>query len=99
MTHDNSDYEKVRTKLQNLLPQVLRSDINETVFENLMNRFLTKQEIEKVAGYIGVGNPNAVVKRQIAEPTVHRQAFQLQPIVYNKVGSVEHMASWYDLLN
>lgn len=96
---DNSDYTKPRTNLFDLLPEVYKSDTNRTVFENLFNRFLTKQETEKVSGYIGEGNPSAIVKRQIQEFDVHRQAYQLQPILHNKIGSVEWMSSWKDLLN
>ena len=60
---------------------------------------MTKQEVLKVAGYIGVGNPNAIKSRRIEEPTLHRQAFQLQPIITTKIGSVEHAASWVDIQN
>ena len=96
---DNSDYTKPYIKLFELLPEVYKSDTNKALFANLFGRYLTKQETERVAGYIGEGNPNAIVSRQIHEPTVHRQAFQLQPILYNKIGSVEWMASWKDILN
>lgn len=96
---DNSDYTKPRTNLFDLLPEVYQSDTNRSVFENLFNRFLTKQETKRVSGYIGDGNPNAVVKRQIQEFNVHRQAYQLQPILYRKIGSVEWMSSWKDILN
>lgn len=96
---DNSDYNLPRTKLHELLPEPYNSDVNKSVFENLFNRFLTKSENHAVAGYIGDGNPNALISRQINEPTIHRQASQLQPILYNKIGSIEHMASWKDILN
>ena len=97
--NNNSDYTKQHTDLFDNLPEVYQSDTNKSVFKNLFDRFLTKQETEKVAGYIGKGNPNAIVKRQIIEPTLHRQTFQLQPILYNKIGSIEHMASWKDISN
>lgn len=96
---NNSDYSKPRMDLFEKLPEVYQSDTVKALMGNLFNRFLTKSETEKVAGYIGQGNPNAIVKRQIQEPTVHRQGYQLQPILYNKIGSVEWMSSWYDLLN
>jgi hypothetical protein len=99
VANDNSDYKKPRTNLFEHLPEVYRSDTNKVVFENLFNRFLTKHEMEQVAGYVGKGNPRAITKRQIHEPTVHRQGNQLQPILYNKIGSVEWMSSWYDILN
>ncbi|MGI0075809.1 MAG: hypothetical protein ACREAU_00190 [Nitrosopumilaceae archaeon] len=97
---DNSDYEKdKRTNLLNFLPEVYQSDTNRSVFENLFNRFLTKDNTERVTGYIGEGNPNAKIKRKIREKTPHRNAFQLQPILYNKIGTIEHMNSWEDILN
>lgn len=95
----NSDYIKPRTRLDKLLPEVISSDTSRTVAENLFNRFLTKNETKRAAGYIGDGNPKAIVNRQIREPTVHRQAFQLQPVLNAKVGSIERMSSWKDILN
>ncbi len=96
---DNSDYTKPYTKLFELLPEVYKSDANKSLFANLFDRYLTKQETERVAGYVGEGNTNALISRQIHENDIHRQAYQLQPILYNKVGSVEWMASWKDILN
>jgi hypothetical protein len=96
---DKSDYNLPRTKLHELLPSALDSDVNTAVFENIFNRFLTKNETRKTAGYVGEGNPNALTSRQIHEPTVARQANQLQPVLYNKIGSIDHMASWQDILN
>jgi hypothetical protein len=86
-------------KLDRLLPEVYQSQTNHSAFENLFNRFLTKNETKNVSGYIGRGNSQAIVSRQIREPTIDRQAFQLQPIINAKVGSVDHMASWKDILN
>lgn len=98
--HNNkSDYTKPFMDLQKYLPDPLQSDVNISLFNNLFNRFLSKQEIEKVAGYIGRGNMVALTSRQIKENDVHRQAFQLQPILNNKIGSIEHMASWKDIEN
>ncbi len=100
MTNENNtDYNKKYMDLLKLLPQPYQSDVNISLFNNLFNRFLTKQEIDKISGYIGKGNPNALISRQIKETTVHRQAFQLQPILYDKIGSIEHMASWKDIQN
>lgn len=97
--NNNSDYTKKHIDLFDLLPEVYKSDTNKAIFKNLFDRFLSKQETRKVAGYIGEGNPNAVIRRQIEESTTHRQAFQLQPILYNKIGTTEHMASWKDIQN
>jgi len=97
VAENKTDYTKPRMDLVDLLPEPLRSDANLSIFNNIFNRYMTKQEIEKVSGYIGRGNPSALQSRRINESTVHRQAFQLQPIPYNKIGSIEHMASWKDI--
>lgn len=98
MTDDNSDYNRPFQDLNKLLPDPYQSDVNNVLFHNLFNRFLTKQETEQVAGYIGEGNFDAVERRQIREFNVHRQANQLQPLLYEKIGSVEWISSWKDLL-
>jgi len=94
---DHSDYSKPRTDLLKLLPEVYQSGVNESLLETTLNRFLTKSELRRVIGFIGQGNPNVLVNRQIQEPTPHRQAYQLQPILYNKIGTIEHMSSWQDI--
>lgn len=98
-TDPNSDYNTPSTDLFQLLPEPYQSDTNRSVYSNLFNRFLSKTETVHTVGYVGDGNPAAVVKRQIKEPTVHRQGYQLQPVMYDKIGSVEHISSWYDILN
>jgi len=97
--NDKSDYNKVFMDLVKHLPETYLSDVNISLLDNLFNRFLTKQEIEKISGYIGRGNEGAITSRQIKEADVHRQAFQLQPILYDKIGTIEHMASWEDIQN
>lgn len=96
-SNNDTDYTKPHLDLYTSLPEVLQTDTNRSVFRNLFDRFLTKQETKTVAGYIGEGNRNAIQPRQIHESDVHRQAFQLQPILHTKVGSVDHMASWKDI--
>lgn len=96
---NNSDYNKPRLNLLNYIPEVFHSDTAKSLYENTFNRFLSKPEVNRVTGYIGEGSANAVIDREIKEPTIHRQSHQLQPILYNKIGSVEHMASWNDILN
>lgn len=95
----NSDYTKPRHNIFELLPQVLQSDSNRSIFENSMNRYFTKTELLRVIGFIGQGNPNALIQNQIIEPSPHRQAYQLQPLMYNKIGTVEHISSSRDIYN
>lgn len=95
---DNSDYKKPRTNLVDLLPEVLRSGTNKAVFENIFNRFLTKPELQTVSGTVGKKNLAAKTSNQLREPTIHRQGFQLQPVMYEKIATIEHIAAYYDLL-
>ena len=95
----NSDYTKPRHNIFELLPQVLQSDANRAIFENSMNRYFTKTELLRIIGFIGQGNPNALIQNQIIEPDPHRQAYQLQPLLYNKIGTVEHISSSRDIYN
>jgi len=98
VNRDNSDYNKPFTDLFELLPEVYRSDANRALFKNVFNRYVTKPDLTRVVGYLGQGNINAITRRQIPEDDPHRQAYQLQPILFEKVGSVEHLASWKDIL-
>jgi len=91
---NESDNTLPSTNFLKLIPEVIRSDLNVSLFENTFNRYLTKDNTVHVSGYIGQGNPNALVKTQIVEPTVHRQAFQLQPTAYTAVGNQNFVLSY-----
>lgn len=94
----NSDYNKPRINIHDELPEVFQSPVTESIYETTLNRQLSKTEIEKVFGVIGVKNEAARQDRQIKEDTVHRQAYQLQPLMYTKVATVDHVASYKDML-
>lgn len=98
-SNNESDYNTPSTDLFNLLPTPYRSDTNRAVMSNLFNRYLSKDETVQIIGYVGDGNPNAVFIRKIVEPTVHRAGWQLQPLLYTKIGSIEFITSWYDILD
>jgi len=95
---NNSDYTKNNTDFYELLPDVYKNDVSRAVFNNLFNRYVTKPELIHRDGYAGVGNPNALIKRQLEEPTPARQAYQLQPILHNKIGTIDHQMSYEDIL-
>lgn len=90
MSNKSDNNDQPRTNIYELLPEVYRSNLNNSLFEDAYNRHLTKDDLVHVSGFIGVRNPNALVNRQITEPTPFRQAFQLQPTMYAKVGTVDH---------
>lgn len=98
-SNNESDYNTNSTDLFNLLPQPYRSDTNRSVMSNLFNRYLSTDETVQVIGYVGDGNANAIFIRKIVEPTVHRAGWQLQPLLYTKIGSIEYITSWYDILD
>lgn len=90
----NSDHKKPFNDINKYLPEVYRSDVNRSAFDMAFNRHLTKDDTARVAGFIGTGNPQALVNRQIQEATPHRQAFQLAPTMFSKVGTVETALSY-----
>jgi hypothetical protein len=91
---NNSDHKKPFNDINKYLPEVYRSDVNRSVFDMAFNRHLTKDDTARVAGFIGTGNPQALVNRQIQESTPHRQAFQLAPTMFSTVGTVETALSF-----
>lgn len=83
----SSDHKQPSTKIAELLPEVYRSNVTQTVMSTAFDRFLTKDDTVRIAGYIGQGNPNARISRQVKELTPHRQAYQLAPTMVSKVGA------------
>ena len=96
-----SDYTKPRTDLNKLLPgyNLLDAKILEGFNHNLFNRFLTKDEVRRIVGIIGSDEGSTDDISSIIEPDPYRQANQLQPIIYNKVGNVDWFMSFRDFMN
>lgn len=90
---NKSDHNKPQFDINEYLPEVYKSDVNRSVFDVAFNRHLTKDDTTRVAGYVGTGNPAALINRQIKEPTPHRQAYQLAPTMYTKTGTLESALS------
>ena len=95
---NNSDFKRPFSDLFDLLPEVFQSQTNESVFRNVFNRYLSKPEIERVNGIIGEITGNAAA-RQLPEPTPHRQAYQLQPLLFTRIGGENTISSYVDILN
>ena len=101
---NNSDNTKPQIRLEDYLPEVYKSDINKTLSEMAFNRHLSKDDTTRVSGFVGTGNPNAITNRQIQEVATdsheqaQRQAFQLAPTMYSKVGTVERALSFRNFL-
>lgn len=98
MSENNSDYKKSRTELLKLLPDVYRSDVNRSLLSNVFDRFLSKDETKFMYGIIGENDGSLSPDPHISESSPHRQAFQLQPLLYAKVATIDHISSYEDLL-
>ena len=99
MAVNNSDYNKTRTNLLDVTNESYKSETNVSLIENTFNRMLTKDETVEISGVIGEADPAARVDRRIIEADVHRQGYQLQPLMHSKVATVDHAKSSKDLYN
>lgn len=96
---NNSDYSKKRTNLNNLIPNVNKSKILESLNENLFNRYLTKSELTRFIGNIGDEDTSSVASYTISEPTEYRTVNQLQPVAQLKTGSVDSYMTFEQFVN
>lgn len=96
-TRKKSDYNKVRTDLNEFLPSYLQTDSNLTLNENLFNRFLTKKELVRAIGLIGKPDPLGYIKN-LKEKDKYNQKNQLQPVITAKKGAVKQYMSFEDFL-
>lgn len=99
MAVNNSDYNKTRTNLLDVTNESYKSETNVSLIENTFNRMLTKDETVEISGVIGDADSAARVDRRIIEADVHRQGYQLQPLMYSKVATVDHAKSSKDMYN
>jgi len=96
---DNFDYRKPRIQIEELFPDIFKSDINVSVLNNAENRLFTKPDTIHVSGSIGRKNPSIPNTNRVVENSPHRQAWQLQPLLYSKIATVDHITAYYDILN
>jgi hypothetical protein len=90
---DNSDYKLDYLKIDELFPSVFNTDVNKSVYSNSFNRFLTKNDNVRVTGTIG----NQLNVNIIQEDTIHRQANQLQPLIFSTNSTAEELGSIIDV--
>lgn len=99
MAVNNSDYNKTRTNILDVTNESFKSETNVSLIENTFNRMLTKDETVEISGVIGDADSAARVDRRIVESDVHRQGYQLQPLIHSKVATIDHAKSSKDLYN
>lgn len=97
---DNSDYSKPRMNLVKFLEgTTFDTPINRSLIENTYNRFLTKDETVESIGTVGLPDVATAIDRQLKEDTIHRQTYQLQPLMHKKVATVDYTLSFKDVLS
>lgn len=99
MASNDFDYRKIRTQIEQLLPPYFRTDFSTSIFSNGADRFLTPDDTVYVNGTVGKKNTNVKQDNRIIEETIHRQAWQLQPLLYSKLATVDYIYSYKDILN
>lgn len=98
MAKNKSDYKKPRINLNDYLPAYLQTETNLSLNETLFNRFLTKNEFDKIVGLIGIPDPNDKVIKNITETDEYNQKNQLQPVAHAKIGTEDYFLSFKDFL-
>lgn len=93
---NNSDYSEKRTNLNDLIPQVNKSNLLEAINENLFNRYLTSPETVRYIGNVGDIDSGSNAIKNIKEPNNFRQENQLQPIIQNTTGTVKSFLSFQE---
>lgn len=97
---DYSDKNKPQINIGDYLPEVYKSDINQSISNTVLDKYLSKDDTVQVSGYVGVNNAQTIVNRQLVESSTdshdqsHRQAFQLAPTMYSKHGTTESALSF-----
>lgn len=92
---NRSDHKKPATTITNLLPDVYKSEVSQSVNSTSFDRFLTKDDTIRVAGYVGQRSQS---NKQIAESTVHQQGYQLAPTMVTSIGAQTVALSWKSFL-
>lgn len=96
---DHSDYSKNRINILKFLEgTTFDTDVNRSLIENTFNRFLTKDETTESIGTVGLRDVAASVDRQLKEDTIHRQTYQLQPLVHDRIATVDYTLSFKDII-
>lgn len=94
-----SDYKKSRININEHLPDIIsNTEISQSLHEMLFNRFLTKDEFDRIIGVIGDPDPTNPTSFQIQELNEYAQQHQLQPVPHGRVGAVDYHMSFNDLM-
>lgn len=95
---NRTDHNKKQISVYEYLPEVYKSNINEVFSKMILDRYFTKDDTVSINGYVGQRNKAAQTTRQLQEPTIHRQAYQLAPTMYTKMSQEETSLSFKHFL-
>jgi hypothetical protein len=92
---ENYDNTETYTNIFKLLPSVYQSDVNRSLTENALNKFFTKDEVKNVVGTISKSYTD---KDRLVDSDIHRQNFQLQPLLTAMIATEQYTSSFKDLM-
>ena len=97
MTTNRSDYNKPRFNINSFLPGQLKNELSTSLFDNLHNRFLTKNDTVYQRG--SIGRPSANNTERFDEASTFRRAYQIQPHIKIESDSQTKLFNWTDAVN
>ncbi len=98
MSKQSADYDKKKvTNLNEFYPTNLKNDFIDGLNETVFNRFLTKQDYDRIVGAIGDEDLSSSI-RNILERDSFAQDNQLQPVLTTKIGSASAFLTWQDFM-
>jgi hypothetical protein len=79
--------------ISQLLPSVNQSEVNTTLLHSTVDELLTRDSGHTISGIIGLHPTGS----QFVEPTQHRQAYQLSPVIFNAHHTIpDNIHTWSD---
>lgn len=96
MSENRSDYSLPRFDVAAALPAIHQNPLLQAIGESTFNRFLTKPELTRVIGTIGIQTPNAK-DDLIVEQNVYDQAYQLQPVIIDSTKTETDVITYKDV--
>ncbi len=99
MTTNRSDYNKPRFNINSFLPGQLKNELSTSLFDNLYNRFLTKNDTVYQRGSIGRPSTSSNQSDHFEESDIFRRTYQIQPHIRIKSDANTTVFNWMDVVN
>lgn len=99
MSQNVSDYTSpYNFRFGDYIPENQKNPLNEVVMSSIFDRFVTREETQRIIGTIGRQGTSAT-NNLITEDNVFDQAYQLQPVITSTIGTENQFYTYQDLLN